>query len=128
MSPRVEFASVNILNGLLAGAIYFKPHLNLVSGENGTLKTKLLQQIQQTQYVAAPPAPPGPYPRIQAISPKRNSERKAVATIVAQLRQNNRTREAAIAERLSTQMLDTQYQEYSSVGELFILEYQQRVS
>ena len=127
MSPRVEFASVNILNGLLAGAIYFKPHLNIISGENGTLKTKLLQQIQQTQYVAHPPAPPNAHPRVQAISPKRNSERKTVATIVAQLRQNNRTREAAIAERLSTQMLDTQYQEYLSVGELYILEYQDRI-
>lgn len=127
MSPHIEFATANILNGLMVGAVEFNPRLNIISGENGTLKTKLLQQIQQGLYVASPPAPPGPLPRIQAISPKRNSERKAVATIVTQLRQNNRTRAAAIAERLSAQMLDTQYQDYSSVGELFILEFQDRI-
>ena len=127
MIPRVEAANVNILNGLLIGAVDFEPHLNIISGENGTLKTKLLQQIQQGQYVAVPPVPPNAPLKIQAISPKRNSERKTVATIVEQLRQSNRTREAAITERLSTQMLDTQYQEYSSVGELYILEYRDRI-
>lgn len=124
MSPYVDVANVNILNGLLTGTIPLQPHLNLISGENGTLKTKLLQENQQGRYR---PAPPGaPQLRIQAISPKRNSERRAVGTILQQLRQNSRTRDSFLAERLQAQMVDTQFQEYPSVGELFFLEYQYR--
>lgn len=46
MSPFIEVASVNILSGTLAGNIPFGPRLNLISGVNGTLKTKLLQEIK----------------------------------------------------------------------------------
>lgn len=123
MNTHVDIVSVNILNGMLTGRLSFEPHLNLISGENGTLKTKLLQEIKQGKYL---PAPAGTEPRIQAISPKRNSERRAVTTIIQQLRQNNRTRDTYLAERLSAQMQDVQYQEYPSVGELFFLEFQYR--
>jgi predicted ATPase len=123
-NPHVSVVSINILNGVLTGTISFKPHLNLISGENGTLKTKLLQEIQRGQYL---PSPAGTQPQIQAISPKRNSERRAVASIIQQLRQNNRTRDSYLAERISAQMQDAQYQEYPSVGELFFLEFQYRL-
>ena len=45
MATRIVSANVNILD-LLVGNIQFLPGLNIVSGENGTLKTRLLQQMR----------------------------------------------------------------------------------
>ena len=42
-----KLKSINLLNGLLTGEITFQNGLNIVSGENGTGKTKLLQLIKE---------------------------------------------------------------------------------
>lgn len=124
MSPYIKVASVNILSGTLAGNIPFGPRLNLISGVNGTLKTKLLQEIKQGRFT---PSPAGTQPKIQAISPRRNSERRAAAAIVQQLRQQSRTFDAYISEQLGAQIVDTSFQNYPSVGELFFLVYEHRL-
>lgn len=124
MNPHINTATINILNGLLIGTISFHPHLNLISGENGTLKTKLLQTIHQQRPFLA--LPPGTQPRLQAISPLRNTERRTADSIVQYLRQSNRTYDTYAAERVQSQMVDTQYQPYPSVGELFFLDFDRR--
>jgi hypothetical protein len=57
----------------------FLPGLNLVGGENGTLKTKLLQQLRSGTGVVS--NVPNVALRIQSINPKRNSERRAAEQI-----------------------------------------------
>ena len=64
--------------------------------------------------------------RIQAISPKRNSERRAAETIIQHFRQNNRTWDLNVSERLGSQINDASYDNYASLGELFYLLFEHR--
>ena len=125
MNPRIEAATVNILNGVLTGNIPFDSGLNIIGGENGTLKTKLLQEIKKGQYVTSPA---GTQIKIQAISPKRNSERRAIDGIIQQLHSQNRTFNAYVTERLQAQLVDAQFQNYPSIGELFVLVFDHRMA
>ena len=101
----------------------FLPGLNLIGGENGTLKTKLLQQLRGGSFKATIP---NPAPRIQAISPKRNSERRAAEQMWQQFRQQNRTLDALLNERISAQIKDSGFDNYPSVGELYYLDFEHR--
>src|SRR5438445_76408 len=100
-------AEVNILDGLLAGSIPFQPGLNIIGGENGTLKTRLLQEIRAGKITKVPST----NPRVQAVSPKRNSERRSIQTIVQQVRQQNRKLADLINER---QIQDQAFDNYPS--------------
>lgn len=124
MPSYVDVATVNILNGLLAATIPFRPGLNIIGGENGTLKTKLLQEIRAGRFRpnATAPAPP----RIQAISPKRNSERRAVEAIIQTMRQQSKTFDTYIRERGGVQINDTTFENYPSLGELFFFVFEYR--
>lgn len=124
MPSYVAAAEVNILNGLLSGTIPFQGGLNIIAGENGTLKTRLLQEIKSGRFRPNDGAPGTP--RIQAISPKRNSERRAAEAIVQTLRQQNKTFDAYIAERGGAQINDATFQEYPSLGELFFFVFEHR--
>jgi len=117
MSEFIDIAQVNILNGVLKAAIPFKPRLNIISGENGTLKTKLLQELKAGRF--RPTTGSTAMPRILAISPKRNSERRAVEQIFQRMRQENRTLDRYLQERGGAQINDTTFENYSSIGELF---------
>jgi energy-coupling factor transporter ATP-binding protein EcfA2 len=119
----IKHANLDILDGVLRGTMEFSRHLNLISGENGTLKTRLLQALQSE---AAVPAEPGEALRVQAISPKRNSERRAVNAIIQSVRQQNRTFDQMVTERLAAQLNDTGYAAYPSLGELHYLVFDER--
>lgn len=75
----IKQVNLNILNGVMTGSMQFLPGLNLVGGENGTLKTKLLQQLRSGTGVVS--NVPNVALRIQSINPKRNSERRAAEQI-----------------------------------------------
>jgi predicted ATPase len=124
MATFVAAADVNILNGLLAGVIPFQKGLNIIVGENGTLKTKLLQEIKSGHFRASEGAPA--LLRIQAISPKRNSERRTAETLIQTLRQQNKTFDAYIQERGGAQIVDATFQNYPSLGELFFFVFERR--
>jgi len=79
--------TLNILDGLLAGVMEFTPGLNIISGENGTFKTKLLQVLKQGSNVSAADS----QKPLRAIRPKRNTERRQAETIIQAFRQQNRT-------------------------------------
>ena len=122
MANRIARASVNLFNGTLQGTIEFTRGLNLISGENGTLKTKLLQALKGDVVKADPDAPLV----TQSISPKRNSERRAAESILQYFRQNNRTWDTELNERVGAPIRDTGFDNYPSLGELFYYVFQHR--
>jgi hypothetical protein len=119
----IKQANLNVLNGTLAGTMQFLPGLNLIGGENGTLKTKLLQQLRGVAAVLNVPNAPL---RIQSINPKRNSERRAVEQIWQQFRQQNRTLDVVLNERIAAQINDSGFENYPSLGDLYYLVFEHR--
>jgi predicted ATPase len=123
MNNHILRANLNI-RGLLQGVMEFTPGLNIISGENGTFKTQLLQTLKN--YGGVEPSNPTQQPRIQAISPKRNSQRQAFEQMLQVFRQNNRTLEAMQNERISGQINDTTFDNYPSLAECFYLIFDHR--
>jgi len=138
MNNYVKSVDVNILN-LLVGKINFIPGLNILSGENGTLKTRLLQTIRglgprlgspigapisdtaSNQLVLSNPAEEV---RMQAISPKRNTERRSVESIVKFLHSQNQSIDTFISERAGAQINDRTFEPYPALGDLFYALYE----
>lgn len=118
MRNYIQKADLNILNGVLAGEMEFLPGLNIISGENGTLKTQLLLALRSG---ASRASVPGQTLRMQSISPKRNSERRASEAILQYFRQNNRTWETSLNERVAAQINVSGFDNYPSLGELYYL-------
>ena len=123
MGNHIVSANLNILNGTLSGTMEFAPGLNIISGENGTLKTQLLQSLRGSAAVASEPGQPL---RTQAISPKRNSERRTQEAMMQHFRQNNRTWETNLNERVSAPINMHGFDSYASVGELYFLIFEHR--
>jgi len=116
-------AKVDVLGGLLRGTMEFLPGLNIISGENGTLKTQLLQALRSGAGVQAH-LPVGL--RMQTFSPKRNSERRASEAILQFFRQNNRTWESNVNERIGAQINTSGFDNYPSLGDLYYLLFEHR--
>lgn len=118
--PRViRSAQINILD-LFVANIDFAPGLNIISGENGTMKTRLLQQMKNERGRLTLSDGVDPV-RMQAISPKRNAERRAFSTIFQTFRQNNTKLDSLINER---GINDHTFDNYPSVGDLFYVVYE----
>ena len=118
MPNYIESAQVDIHNGLLSGIVSFHPGLNLISGENGTLKTKLLQSLKSGAQIRLHD-PNSPCTR-QAVSPKRNAQRRAFQQVFDQLRRNNTTLDGLINER---NINDGAFEDYPAIGDLFYVVY-----
>lgn len=118
MSKTIVSAKINILD-LLVETIEFKPGLNIISGENGTLKTRMLQQMK-TEHERLLFSEKDPAVRMQAISPKRNAESRAFRTIYDSFRQENKKLATLINER---NINDRTFDTYPSLGELFYVVY-----
>lgn len=123
MNDHIEAGELNILDKLLQGRIKFTPGLNIISGENGTLKTQLLQALRGG---AAIPNRQGSSLRMQTFSPKRNSERRASESIIQFFRQQNKTWETALNERGGAQINVSGFDTYPSVGDLYYLIFEHR--
>lgn len=123
MANHIVSANLNILNGLLSGSMSFTPGLNIISGENGTLKTQLLQALRGGSAVASQM---GTQLRMQTFSPKRNSERRATEAILQHFRQHNRTWEANLNERVAAQINVSGFDNYPSLGDLYYLVFEHR--
>lgn len=123
MRNYIVCAKVDVLGGLLRGTMEFLPGLNIISGENGTLKTQLLQALRSGGGVQA--HLPGAL-RMQTFSPKRNSERRANEAILQFFRQHNRTWETNVNERIGAQINTTGFDNYPSLGDLYYLLFEHR--
>lgn len=122
MQNYIEKANLSILNGILSGTMYFQPGLNLIGGENGTLKTKLLQALRSGAAVSSRPTAL----RFQSINPKRNSARRAVQQILQEFRQQNRTFDTELHQRIQAQIDDSGFINYPGLGDLYYLVYEHR--
>lgn len=123
MRNYIVSAKVDVLGGLLRGNMEFSPGLNIISGENGTLKTQLLHALRSGGGVQAR-LPVGL--RMQTFSPKRNSERRASEAILQFFRQHNRTWESSVNERISAQINTSGFDNYPSLGDLYYLLFEHR--
>jgi predicted ATPase len=123
MRNHIVKANLNILGGLLQGTMEFTQGLNIVSGENGTLKTQLLQALRAGSAVASEIGTPL---RMQTFSPKRNSERRATEAILQYFRQSNRTWETNLNERVGAQINVSGFDNYPSLGDLYYLIFEHR--
>lgn len=123
MANHIASANLHIQNGLLHGTMEFTPGLNIISGENGTLKTQLLQALRGGAAVSSETGAPL---RMQTFSPKRNSERRANEAILQFFRQNNKTWEANMNERVGAQINHSGFDNYPSLGDLYYLIFEHR--
>ena len=89
---QVEQVTVNEFNGAISFRIMLKRGMNIIAGENGTGKTRLLHAIKSGQgTVSAFDSESFNNRRIFAINPKRNSERYEFNQIIQQMRTNNKS-------------------------------------
>jgi hypothetical protein len=120
MSNFITKARVVLLDGIIDSDIQFQRELNILAGENGTLKTKILAYLKATPSVITKNDPDAPL-RLEAISPKRNLELRTTDQILHSLRQTDRTMAKLISELTALKIDDKTFPRYPSFGELFYL-------
>lgn len=139
MAQYIESVSVTLLSGKFKETIRFSNGLNILSGENGTMKTRLFKAIAGSTAINGQltmrPAAPRPVSsesdglatvqlaekdtaiRAQFISPKRNSEKRTIETIRQRLMSAGPAMPGT--ENLFSSIDDNTYKTYPSIGELF---------
>jgi hypothetical protein len=120
MSNFITKARVVLLDGIIDSDIQFQGEFNILAGENGTLKTKILAYLKATPSAITKNDPDAPL-RLEAISPKRNLELKTTEQILHSLRQTDRTMAKLINELTALKIDDKTFPRYPSFGELFYL-------
>jgi len=118
MNPHVKSIAVDIFSGILKGSIEFTDGLNILSGENGTCKTQVLREIKKGKTIQSST---DANPRIQAFSPKRNSERKTIEKILQEIRQPNRQLPDYIKRLTQANLQDDTFENYAPFGEVYFL-------
>lgn len=121
--PYIQSINVNLFNGKFNQIIFFHPNLNILSGINGTGKTKVLQLLKQGINVNI-------YPnntqfnqmKVIALSPKRNAEKRAQQSLLSYIRTINFP--SKTQELLNKQIRDESYDSYPSFAELFCLKFE----
>lgn len=98
--------------------IRFNQGLNILAGENGTLKTQILRKIKAGEVKDIEGTKIDPQ-KIMAFSPKRNSERKALGTVINEFRRKNKNYDSLTAERIGAQLDDSTFSTYASLTEIF---------
>ncbi len=122
MNPHVTSINVDLFQGILTGIISFTSKLNILSGENGTGKTRLLTEIKAGSKIQSSSTTA---PRIQAFSPKRNSERKTIQSIIQEIRHPNRRFTNYIQTLTQAAFQDSTFVNYPSFGEVYLLVYEE---
>lgn len=117
---QVEKVTVNEFGGAISYTVTLKRGMNIISGENGTGKTRLLQAIKTGNGVTAFDSESFNNQRVFAINPKRNSERHELNQIVQQMRMNNKSYSNFSQEAVNKHFNAGGFDNYSSFGELFM--------
>jgi predicted ATPase len=151
MSNYIKKAYINLSNiseGIFEATIEFNKGLNILSGENGTLKTNLLraiggsqsaldaegnftipaqtrpQQIKRGNYLVT--EQPGNKPKFLSVDPKRDAQAQAFEALLATLRQGNTTIDSMLLTRIDKQIQDKGTSSLPSIGELYYATYEKR--
>lgn len=118
MNTHVKSIDVDIFGGILTSSIEFTTGLNILSGENGTCKTQVLREIKAGGKIHSSS---NVAPRIQAFSPKRNSQRKNIEKILQEIHQPNRQLRDYIQRLTQAALQDNTFADYASFGEVYFL-------
>ena len=122
MANRIGTARVALLDGVLDQEFHFEEGLNILAGENGTLKTKVLTYIKDQASVMRHDRETAI--RVEAISPKRNHDLRTTEQILSALKQSGRTWDKLLTELTNLKMNDKTFARYPSFGELFYSVYE----
>jgi predicted ATPase len=131
MTQFITSVEVNLVEGKFKKIVHFNSGFNIISGENGTLKTKLIQAIRSSNVIKSNPHPgskssneaivnvenQGKELNAIFISPKRNSEKRSIEAIFEKLRNQMPHMTADMSPFI--QFEDNNYKTYPSFGELF---------
>jgi energy-coupling factor transporter ATP-binding protein EcfA2 len=120
----IKSININLFDGKFNQIINFGSNLNILSGVNGTGKTKVLQLLKQgTNVIIEPPSIHFNQLKVIALSPKRNAEKRAIENLVSYIRNTDLLRKTQ--ELLTKQIRDETYDSYSSFVELFYLKFEE---
>ncbi len=121
-NPFIESISVNLFNGIFNSEIRFQDGLNIISGENGTGKTQLIQRLKNDagrKFIHNKPSD-----RIVAFNPLRNAEKRTQEQIVQRLRSQDLSLKKINDALKGFAINDWQLTTYYSFGEIFVLTYE----
>jgi energy-coupling factor transporter ATP-binding protein EcfA2 len=119
----IKSINVNLFDGKFNQIINFGSNLNILSGVNGTGKTKVLQLLKQgTNVVIEPSSIHFNQLKVIALNPKRNAEKRAIQNLVNYIRNTDLPRKTQ--ELLTKQIRDETYDQYPSFAELFYLKFE----
>jgi hypothetical protein len=125
MSNYINEVQGSILNGLLEGTLSFDKGLNLISGENGTLKTQLLKAIGTSEMRLLTELP-DVTPRFMTISPKRELLRSSTRELERYQRSSGLLIDSLLGGHREHPIQDTGTQTYPSIGELYFASWAKR--
>jgi len=118
----IKSININLFNGKFNQIIEFGLDLNIISGVNGTGKTKVLQLLKQGKNVIIEPKDfQFSQLKILALSPKRNAEKRAKDSLLSIIRTTDLPKKTQ--EQINKQIRDDVYDSYPSFAELLHLKF-----
>lgn len=117
---KAQTITVNEFQGAIKFTINFQRGINIIAGENGTGKTRLLQALKNGNAVTAYDSESYEVNRVFAINPKRNSQRLELNQIIERMRRDNKSYSNFSTEAIHKHFNNGGFDNYSSFGELFM--------
>ena len=123
----IESIPINLFNGILNSELSFANGLNIISGENGTGKTQIIQQLKSSGNKKFHNEKPTD--KIVVFNPLRNSEKKTKEQVAEKLKSQGMSRRQ-INEALNAFNIDDKNlpSPYPSFPELFVISYEELVN
>lgn len=126
MNYWIESIPINIFGGKFNTTVEFKNGLNIISGVNGTGKTELLKLLKSNQSLLAENPDnkrTAADVNVFAISPKRNTEKKTIDTILDEYKTQSKSPKKFLETIRSLTIKDSGFENYSSFAEIFVIKY-----
>jgi len=127
----IESLQMNEFDGKFTEELSFANGLNIISGENGTGKTKTLISLksERARLAANPEGKENANQlRVFALSPKRNAERRAYEDAYAQIKRENKTYPQYLSRVQSKAIQDNSFENYDSFVDLFGYYYEDKIA
>lgn len=131
MNCWIKSIPVNMFDGKFNTTVKFQNGLNIISGVNGTGKTELLKLLKSNAALLADNSEnkkTATEVNIFAISPKRNTEKKTIDSILEEYKTQNKSSKKFIEAIKNLSIKDSGFENYSSFADLFVMAYQNLVT
>lgn len=119
-SVYIESININLFGGIFQETLKFENGLNVLCGENGTCKTKVLFMLQSSKKKFYQDKSG----RIVAFNPKRNAEKQNLDHFIQKLRRDGFDSKKLNQTLAKQAMTDLKFSAYPSFSELFIVRYE----